>query len=61
MNTSKVTQFGSIADNGGKELDNLIRRVEQLEREKVQWTIGASESLRRSEEKYQAIFIDINN
>ena len=60
MKTSNSNEFESVSVNGRVALDDLVRRVEQLEQEKVQCGLAAQESLRRCEAKYQAMLESVD-
>ena len=60
MKTTINNQFESESVNDRAALDNLIRRVEQLEQEKVQCGLAAQESLRRCETKYQTMLESVD-
>ena len=55
MKTMTINQFGCVSENESSALGEMIRRVEQLEQEKVQYGLEARESLRRCEAKYLAM------
>jgi PAS domain S-box-containing protein len=60
MKTMTSNQFECVAGKKSSALGELIRRVEQLEQEKVQYGHEARESLRRCEAKYQAMLESVD-
>jgi PAS domain S-box-containing protein len=60
MKTTSFKESAAASTNGTVALDDLVRRVKQLEQEKVQCRLAAQESLRRCEAKYQAMLESID-
>jgi PAS domain S-box-containing protein len=60
MKTSITSHFKNEPVNDRVDVNDLIRRVEQLEKEKIQCGLAAQESLRRCEAQYQVMLESVD-